>query len=83
MEKLTTPMSSCSVVREGAASVWAKKHSMCANSSISGGIFLIHLRRTGGFMMPYDSLVLQGSDADPDSRIHGINHTQALENVPE
>lgn len=41
--KLTTPMSSCSVVREGAAPVRGKNHNIGTSSSISGEIFLMHL----------------------------------------
>jgi len=71
-------MSSCSVVKEGAAAFNGKSHNIGINSSISGEIFLIHMWTTEEIMMPYDRLILQGSDTNPDSRIHGINHTPTL-----
>lgn len=73
--KLTTPMSSCSVVSEGAAPVRGKQLSICSKSSILGDIFLIHMCISSSsreILIPYDRLFLQGFDAD--SRIHEVNH---------
>ena len=75
-DTLTTPISICSAVREGAAHACDKNQNM-GKRSISGDIIPtrradFQLRKIWG-IMPRHSLLLQHSQTGPDRRIHQIN----------